>query len=212
MSLHRADTVPDWEKVPESERNIFQRVAAKTKGIVTPGNIVSATGAVLVGAGLVDIARDKKARGTALLIAGRLLDLGDGTAAELTGTKSPVGEGMDAVIDKTEIIIGLPILAIKGMIPLQRAVDLGLQNLTSMTINGTAKARGVEIHPSRSGKDWTMGCWSTVASYCIEESARDEGVDALAAVAETTGDTLFQATSGLGWTANSQYLEQARAV
>jgi phosphatidylglycerophosphate synthase len=211
MSLHRAAKVPDWEKVPESERNLFQRIAAKTKGVVTPGNVVSATGAALVTVGLADIAKNRKTRGTILLIGGRLLDLGDGTVAELTGTKSPIGEGVDAVIDKAEIAIGLPLLVAKGMVPLERAIDLGVQNATSATINAIAKAKGIEIHPSRSGKDWTMGCWSTVGSYCIEGSAKEEGIDVLATTAHVTGDILFHATSGLGWTTNAGYLEQSKA-
>lgn len=197
--------------VPESERNVWQKIAAKTRGVVTPGNAVSLTGAVLVGAGLRDIAKNNKTRGTILLGLGRLLDLGDGTVAELTGTKSSIGEGMDAVIDKAEIAIGLPILVANDMLPLDRAMTIGVQNLSSAFLTGVAKVRGAEIHPSRSGKDWTMGCWMTVGSHCVEGAAQEEGVEAVAVVAKAGADMFFHATAGLGWTATSQYAQDAMA-
>jgi hypothetical protein len=67
MGLHRADKIPDWERVPETYHNSWQRIAKRTRGIITPGNIVSLAGGVLVGAGLKDIQTGRKTRGVILV-------------------------------------------------------------------------------------------------------------------------------------------------
>ncbi|HEX5797672.1 MAG TPA: hypothetical protein VFX86_04770 [Candidatus Saccharimonadales bacterium] len=117
MNLHRAGRVPDWEKVPEGRRNRWQKLAAKTKGVITPGNAV---------------------------------------------------------------------------------------------FSAIAKARGVEIHSTRTGKDWTMACWMTIGSHAVESAAEDIGVEELAAVAGVSADLSYHGnTSAMGWKSTGQYLQAA---
>ena len=211
MSLHRTGKFPDWEKVPRSQQNRWQRIAAKTHGIVTPGNAVSLTGALLVGAGLRDINRGRKTRGTILVGAGRMLDLGDGFTADATGTKSPTGEGVDAVIDKAEAL-GLFVLARKGIVPMDRAIAIGTQNVANIALSVVGKTRGVEMHPSRGGKDGVMGQWLAIGSHCVEEAARDANAETLATVAGVVADVCYHASSGLGVRATEQYAKDAFAT
>src|SRR5579862_7066069 len=110
MNMHRAGAEGQWASVPPENQNPFQKVAAATKGIVTPGNAVSIAGAGLVATGLKNIATGETAKGVIQVGAGRAADLLDGTAAEATGTKSPIGEAVDVGVDKAELVAAVPIL------------------------------------------------------------------------------------------------------
>jgi phosphatidylglycerophosphate synthase len=211
MSLHRAGKLSDWETIPETDRNVWQKIAAKTKGVVTPGNIVSWTGAAFVGAGLYKIAEGDKKVGSALVIIGRGFDLGDGKAADLTGTKSPLGEATDASIDKAEALAALLTLAITKTIDRDRAVSVGVQNLTSIALGMLVKLKDQEVHPSRSGKDGTMAQWTAISLDCIEEIAREQGAENIANAAEIASEVCYEAADGLNWHAAQQYAKETFA-
>src|SRR5690349_11384075 len=100
MKLHHAGTKPDWDLVAASKRNSWQRLAKLSYGVMTPGNLLSFIGILLVGIGLAAINRQHIWKGLVLLAMGRLCDILDGSAAEYTGTKSPLGEAVDASLDK----------------------------------------------------------------------------------------------------------------
>lgn len=211
MSLHRSGKVPEWETLPENRWNRWQKIAAKTRGIVTPGNIVSWTGAAFVGAGLYQTAKGHKKRGAALVAAGRSFDLGDGKAADLTGTKSPLGEATDATIDKGEALAALITLAISGIMDKDRAVSVGVQNLTSMAIGMAVKLTDQEVHPSRSGKDGTMAQWTAISLDCVESIASEQGAKGMAKVAKVASEVSYEAANGLNWHAAQQYAGQILA-
>lgn len=208
MSLHRAGKMPDWEKIPESQRNGWQKLAAKTRGVVTPGNIVSWTGAVLVGAGLYQVAKGNKKLGGALVIAGRGCDLGDGKAADMTGTKGPVGEATDAGLDKAEAIAALVTLAVAGIMDKDRAVSVGTQNLANIALGMISRIKDQEVHPSRSGKDGTMAQWTAIGMDFIEEVAREEGAEDLSKAAGVAAEVFYEAADGLNWHATQGYAAQ----
>ena len=51
MNLHRAIR-SDWSDVPTQERSFWQRLAARSHGVIAPANIISILGALLVVIGL----------------------------------------------------------------------------------------------------------------------------------------------------------------
>ncbi|MDB5186368.1 MAG: hypothetical protein JWL85_891 [Candidatus Saccharibacteria bacterium] len=169
MNLHRASKKPDWEKLKARNRNYWQRLAARTNGIVTPGNVISALGFVLVLVGLVDIFNDQIFRGVALIVIGRILDVVDGILADKTGTKSPLGEAVDASIDKIEIAAAIPVLVVKSVLMPWQAVLIALQHIGNAIFTGIAKLRKAEIHPSTSGKHFTAAQWVAIAFYGLAE-------------------------------------------
>ena len=162
MNLHRTGKVPQWETVAPEDRNAFQKVAARTKGVVTPANAVSASGAGLVASGLVDIANGNTTRGVIKVGLGRSADLGDGLTAEHTGTKSPLGEGVDVVVDKVETAAALPVLVKAGVLPKGAGAVIFSQNFANTAFSVVAKRRGIELHPSKEGKLTTFGQWTTI--------------------------------------------------
>src|SRR5258708_6783173 len=100
MRLHTPYTNPGW-KIDPTAANFWQRFALQTNGVVTPGNILSISGLVLVvwGAWLLG-SGERWTAGVALVTAGRFFDVLDGYTAELTGTKSRLGAMVDVACDK----------------------------------------------------------------------------------------------------------------
>ena len=92
MNLHRVEGVADWAKPNLPKLSKIQKIASKTNGTITPGNILSVTGGLFVVSGLVDIYRgDEMKRGIRKVGIGRAIDIIDGIVADKTGTKSPLG-------------------------------------------------------------------------------------------------------------------------
>jgi phosphatidylglycerophosphate synthase len=209
MSLHRSETFPDWEKVLPQERNVWQKVAAKTGGIVTPGNFISVAGGVFVAAGLRDIKKNRKVAGTIKIGVGRIFDLVDGTVADMTKTKSPTGEIVDTGIDKAATFAGLFALPAKDILPADQAITIGVQNLANTVFSGVAKSRGVEIHPTRTGKDAMMAQWVSTGLHCISAAAQEAGAEKTANVANFGANGCFEAYACLGMHATRQYASQA---
>lgn len=206
MNLHRTDNVPQWEKLDPSERNGWQRVAAATKGVVTPANAVTAAGYAVFEWGLRDVRRGNVGAGVAKVVAGRLFDIADGMVAEKTGTKSPLGEAFDATVDKIEAARGLYTFARRGIVPRYVAVSFAAQNAVNTLATFYAKSRDAEIHPSAAGKITTALQWGTVASYGLEAT--------LPEVPETlvrTSQALAVSATVLGAHTSGQYINQALA-
>ena len=60
-----------WDDTPSYRRNIFQKIAAKTRGIVTPGNVTTVAANAVAMTGIVEAATGHYAEGAALFAAGR---------------------------------------------------------------------------------------------------------------------------------------------
>lgn len=209
MNLHRTEKVPQWETVAPKNRNVFQKVAARTKGVVTPANAVSLAGALTVASGLRDIHRGKITRGVVKVAAGRSADLGDGVTAEATGTKSPLGEAVDVGVDKGEAIFALPVLVKADVLPKPAAGVIGGQVLANGAFSAVAKRRGVEMHPSKEGKLTTLGQWTTIGLYGLAAVARETEYDRLARGLEIAGHISTVATAALGAKAIAGYAQEA---
>lgn len=209
MNLHRTGNAPQWETVAPEDRNPFQQVAAATNGVITPANAVSAMGAGLVASGLKDIASGDITRGVVKVGAGRVADVVDGTTAEATGTKSPLGEAVDVVIDKGETAAALPVLVKADVLPKSAAGVIFAQNMANTAFSMIARRRGVQMHPSREGKLTTFGQWTTIGLHGLAAVARDQDYDRLARGLEVAGHISTIATAALGAKAIVGYAEDA---
>lgn len=166
MNLHRA-LEHEWSHVPADQYNTYQRIAAHTNGLITPGNAVSLSGFMLVAAGLVFVWQGSLALGLALLLIGRLADLFDGMIAHATKTKSPVGEAVDATIDKIVALAALTVLSYLGLVPFFIGALFLLHNITNVCLFGLARLRGTRLHPNRTGKLSTAGEWLAVVGFTL---------------------------------------------
>lgn len=209
MNLHRTEKSPQWDTIRPEERNPFQKVAAKTQGVVTPANAVSAIGAGMVAAGLRDISKGEVTKGSLKVGAGRIADVIDGTTAEKTGTKSPLGEGVDVVIDKVETAAALPVLVRAGILPKPTAAMIFSQNLANTAFSAVAKRRGVELHPSREGKLATFGQWATIGFHGLAAAAKENDYQRLGQGLEIAGHVSAIATAALGAKAIEGYARES---
>ena len=152
MNLHRTTGTPDWHAIDPSKRNFWQRCAVVTHGVVTPGNLVTIVGLILVLWGLIVLIVGDYWLAGGLVLVGRLCDLLDGWAADATQTKSPLGELMDATADKIETAAALVAIWVAGVAPWWLVLGLIATQLLISGIAVIARRRGVELHPSRRGK------------------------------------------------------------
>ncbi|HVO86809.1 MAG TPA: CDP-alcohol phosphatidyltransferase family protein [Candidatus Binatia bacterium] len=208
MNLHRYNKAPDWELTPPGEQNAWQRIAARTNGIVTPGNVVSAAGAALTLKGLRDIGQGRTKSGIGNAVAGRLLDLGDGMVAHATGTKGPIGEAIDVAVDKVEMAVALPALAEGEVVPRSVALSFGLQNGANVLLIALAKLKNREVHSSKAGKHATFAQWVTMGAFATSALARESDKDKLASDLEAAGYALAAVATVLGIQATSEYFKE----
>ncbi len=162
MNLHRSANVAEWDLIPSKERNMCQQVAAASGGIITPANVVSVLGFGLVLSGLHSVKQENYKNGFTKIAVGRLMDVFDGVVAEETGTKAPLGEKLDATIDKLEAFVTLPTLANNDVMTKKIAGIFMANHLINAGISLYAKKRNIPIHVSRDGKLATLAQWSTI--------------------------------------------------
>jgi len=162
LNLHRAQARPDWQDVPPGERSSWQRLAARTNGIVTPGNLVTVVGFGLSMWGVGELIGGHTWWSLILLAVGRLLDIVDGSVAQATGTKSHLGEILDAAIDKA--IIGVTVVAmfIAQVAPTWLLGLFLLPHVVIVVITFAERLRHVELHPTRLGKTTALLAWLTI--------------------------------------------------
>lgn len=152
MNLHRTTGRPDWADVDPARYNLWQKLAVATRGIVTPGNLTTFVGLGLVLAGLLVIAQQNYWLAGSLIVVGRFLDLVDGWLADMTGTKSPLGEFMDAGADKLETFAAIIVMYYTSLAPWWLLTALLLPHLAITLLATIARVRQRELHPSRLGK------------------------------------------------------------
>src|SRR5215213_11904062 len=197
MQLHRTTGKPDWTAVPPGSHNIWQRAALRTHGIGTPSNAVTLVGFVLVVIGLQQILHQHYLLGTGLLVTGRLCDILDGWLAEHTGTKSPLGELLDAVIDKIVTILTVATFFAAHIAPAWVLIALVTPHILIAVIILGWRTHNVAFHPSLVGKLSMAGVWMSLVVYAL-----DHVVDLPAAVTHVT-QGLVVASSAAGFYAAS---------
>ncbi len=161
MKLHRVEGGwADWENQGLEKDNLFQTIARHTHGVVTPGNVISLAGLVLTINGIRDVSKGRTERGVSKILVGRLLDIADGTLAEATKTKSPLGEKVDSGVDK--VLAFYAAYKLKNQLPPDLIASVFLYNSISSLINLKAFFEGTEPHSSAEGKITTAMEWGLV--------------------------------------------------
>lgn len=167
MNLHRTHQHPDWHAVAAEDRSVWQRLAAATRGIVTPGNIITLVGLTMVLAGLGALLGQYYWLAGALVLAGRLCDLLDGWAADATGTKSPLGELVDATVDKIETGAAFVAVLIAQLLPWWIVALLLAVQVMIAVIALAARRHKVALHPSRRGKVAMALIWVLIVGLVV---------------------------------------------
>lgn len=162
MNLHRTTGQPDWHSVSKKKRNRFQKVAAATNGLVTPGNLITLIGFGLVLYGLNAILMQNYWLGLVLLTIGRLLDIADGWVADKTGTKSAIGEFMDAVIDKIGTLLTIIVFFAVAVADIWLLTILVLPQVIIPLVILYKRSRNVQTHPTRIGKISMAVAWASL--------------------------------------------------
>ena len=165
MDMHQADTTAEWLAIPASDRTVWQRIAHATNGVVTPGNIMSVIGLVMVVCGLLMLVRQQYVASFLLVGIGRIADILDGAIAHATKTKSPLGEALDAGIDKIELAAAMVALFIAQLAPIWLLTAVVIVNGCIAFVSAMAKARHVTLHPVRTGKLATFILWISFGMY-----------------------------------------------
>jgi cardiolipin synthase len=200
MDLHRTTKKPEWEKTKPARYSSFQKVAANTNGIITPANVITLIGFAVVIYGLVVLLQHHYWLGLVLLGLGRLCDIADGFVAEVTHTKSPVGEILDAVVDKLETLCTILVLVVSGITNWWVIAAFVVPQAIISGIIFYKRRRGIRLHPSRSGKLSMAAIWASVVGL-IALKALDSPV-----VLATAVYAMIAASVGLGLYAAWQYL------
>ncbi len=209
MQLHYATNRADWEAVPEPSRNRWQRLAARSHGVATPGNAVSLVGIVLVLAGLIIVSIENFWQGIGLILVGRVADILDGTIAARTGTKGPVGEVVDATFDKLAAIVVLAVFVALHWIPTVPVLCIALHVTTNSALAVTARVRRVELHSGAVGKFATVGAWAILLMFPVARVADHLDLGTLYAGAMVVAYVLTIVFVGLAAKAILEYYQQA---
>jgi phosphatidylglycerophosphate synthase len=173
MDLHRA-TRSDWSNIPPQQHNLWQRLAAGSHGIMTPGNIISLLGALSVLRGLFFLSNGQLVDGIWTIFIGRLADILDGMVADYTKTKSPLGEVIDASVDKVIILIALFVLLDQHLLPWPVGLVMAGHALYNIGVSTVARALGVSLHPSQAGKLCAVFEWGAVVFYLFSDFLNQE--------------------------------------
>ncbi len=165
MKLHRTTGKPDWADISASDQNIMQRVAASTKGVITPGNALTVAGFGIVIIGLGYILKQHYWEGGIALAIGRLCDITDGWVADYSGTKSPFGELLDASLDKIGTFLSLAVFYANSVAPRWVLLSLLVPYLIIALIALVAFQQNTRLHPSRTGKLSMAAAWFSLLGY-----------------------------------------------
>ncbi len=210
--LHRSGNRGEWESTPAEKRTIWQRIAARTYGIVTPGNAVTAMGTGLTLHGISLLADGSAKSGLLSITAGRLADVMDGMLAHATHTKSPLGEALDAGFDKVQTAAALIVLTREGIVPPPATAALAVGQAAIFGLSAIAKNRGHEIHPSLCGK-YAMGLgWGAIVGFAGANMADLEGHQELADGLQLVASAAALGALGLSARATLDYFHDAFPV
>lgn len=165
MDMHQAGKQAEWASIPEAELHGWQQLAARTNGWVTPGNMISVAGLLLVLAGLLILLQGHYLLSFLLVVVGRFADLLDGIVAHKTHTKSPVGEAVDAGVDKIELLVAVVIMLALETAPAMMLGIIIVTNVCIALISALAKLKKRHLHPVRTGKLATFILWVALGLY-----------------------------------------------
>jgi len=208
MKLHYAGSNADWDAIAPADRTFLQRLAAYSHGVLTLGNGISAIGLSLVVFGLFIMSSGDLWWGLGYLFVGRLADILDGTIAERTGTKGPVGEVVDASFDKIAAVVVLVCFVYHGWLPVVPLVCVALQVLASSVLAFAARVRRVELHVSAKGKIAAIFTWAVLLLFAAASASDHMGHRGAYVVLTVIGYVLALIYIFLGSIAIAEYFRQ----
>ena len=167
MDLHRQSGTPDWEAVPDKNRNGWQKLAASTNGLVTPSNLISLIGLFIVLFGVWELWFAHYWPGLIGLAVGRAMDIADGMAAQSTETKSPLGEAVDATIDKIGTLLTLIVLYVKAIAPHWAIIALVVPQILATAVVAYSRPKGIKLHPSLQAKLGMATAWVSLLGFML---------------------------------------------
>jgi phosphatidylglycerophosphate synthase len=135
--------------------------------VLTLANCISIVGATVVIYGLITVYNNHLLSGLIIIMAGRVADILDGWIADRTKTKSPLGEGIDAAIDKILIFLSIIVLIDTHLLPIAVAVVVAMHGIYVTILSFVARTKKVYIHPSRAGKLGATFEWTCVGLYLL---------------------------------------------
>ncbi len=193
MQLHTPHTYPDWKTDPKA-LSFWQRIALQTNGILTPGNILSIIGVVLVGWGAWLLgANEHWLLGIAFVVSGRFFDVLDGYVAEITHTKSRLGGAVDVICDKLAMIAIIAAAIYGGLAwPWFLVALVGCNGY--LMYFGVRWGRIYHIYPSGSAKVATFMSWLAILLSVLHRKEPNIGY----AIGAITAICLWGALSTLG--------------
>ncbi len=207
MHMHRIKAKPDWEYVAESERNSWQKLAAASRGMATPGNMITLFALSLVLAGSVLLLDRIYVVGFVMIATGRLLDFVDGAVAERTKTKGPLGEALDSVADKLAFLAVFIVFALESIMPIILLAGLLLLQLANSTVVIAKKLRGINVHTTRYGKIEAAILWVTVGVFSVSFLLDRQDISPLLDVAVwVLATVLYLVTITLGLLTTRSYI------
>ena len=175
MDLHRSGKKSEWLRVPQVQWNFWQLLASRTHGIVTPGNVVTVVGFALVLGGFAMIVAEHYWLAVILIGLGRLCDVLDGWLANKTATKSPLGEMLDAGIDKIETALALVILLLADVVPWGAVLAVFVPQSLIALISFYSIYRHRSMHPSELGKYSMAAAWLGIGSFVLRATTTESG-------------------------------------
>lgn len=179
MRLHRTADKSDWAVINARDFNLWQHLANSTKGIITPGNAVTLFGFAIGLSGLAAIIDHGYWLGGSLLALGRLCDIADGWLAELTKTKSPLGELLDATFDKIITFLTIGVLFYSKVAPPWLLATLLLPHIVITIVTLAAFLRRRRKHPSAIGKSSMAVLWVSLLGFVLIKAVNGSGFNIL---------------------------------
>lgn len=195
--MHTTRSKPDWQY--SSGRNLtrWQSVAMTTRGIITPGNLLSVSGLILVIFGSIRLYQGAELVGMLSIIIGRLMDLGDGWIAESTHTKSPLGEIIDTTCDKLSVAIVVTAAYSAGLLPIGLFILVFLHH-GFLAVFSLLFAKRYNIHPTRLGKLAMFASWVVIVATIYDLLIKNSYFD-IFVIAITVGYGVFAIAACLSY-------------
>jgi phosphatidylglycerophosphate synthase len=164
MDLHRSKR-PDWQNISPERQTVLQHIAAATGGVVTVGNFVTVFGFIVVLFGIDKIIVQQYWIAFVALIVGRCQDVVDGWAAQQTQTKSPLGELLDAGLDKVGTCMTIVVLYSYNDASWWILLLLVLPHIFISTITFISIKQRKHLHPSTRGKISMASAWLSLLGF-----------------------------------------------
>ena len=168
-NLHRLkNNQNDWDNVPDVDLTLLQRIAKRTKGIVTAANAITIAGTIAVMGGLVDYMNGDKVSGVIKVGLGRSADVLDGYVANATNTKGRFGRDLDPTVDTLQLGFGLVALTGADVLPLLPAIAIAAPKIVGVVGSIAARLRHRELNPISEGKLGTASLWAGIGAFMLK--------------------------------------------